>query len=417
MKRTPVHNALDVWPQLPIVLKDWRSTSRLQGTKNLLAAFQQHDRVCEIVIWHITNSLLKNVASIKDPFPALRFLGLCAAYKNAPVLPDSFLGGFAPRLRELTLIGIPFPTLPKLLLSTSDLVCLSLRDIPHSGYISPQAMVTSLSALTRLQQLTLTFRSPRFRTDRETRHLPPLTRIVLPALIWIRFTGESEYLEDLVAQIDTPPLKEFSVTFFNQLVFDTPLLRHFVDRTEIFKTFLCAHINFHNDLVLIRRSRAVGTAGHKNTFKFEIICKPSDWQLSSLSQICGSNIPPLSTLQHLEIHETRERWEEDVERTQWLDLLHLFPYVKHLVLNDRLAGLVAPALQGLTGERVTGMLPALQYISLKGSKPSELTRKAIAQFVAARQLSGHHITVEHGMWNVVTDEIYFPSYACPECCQ
>lgn len=49
-------------------------------------------------------------------------------------LTASFLGGSAPpRLREL---WIPFPGLPNLLSSATDLVALHLLNIPHFGYIS-----------------------------------------------------------------------------------------------------------------------------------------------------------------------------------------------------------------------------------------------------------------------------------------
>lgn len=45
---------------------------------------------------------------------------------RVPVIPDSSLSGSAPRLRSLYFEGIPFPGLPKLLLSSVDLVELEL---------------------------------------------------------------------------------------------------------------------------------------------------------------------------------------------------------------------------------------------------------------------------------------------------
>ena len=56
-------------------------------------------------------------------------------------------------LQDLYLTRIEFPGLPKLLLSVTHLVRLTLWDIPHSGYFSPEAMVTCLSVLTRLEKL------------------------------------------------------------------------------------------------------------------------------------------------------------------------------------------------------------------------------------------------------------------------
>jgi hypothetical protein len=92
-----------------------------------------------------------------EPFPALTHLDIFYYYHPPLVLPNTFLGGSAPRLQCLKLWRIPFLTLPELLLSTSELVHLILHAIPTSGYISPDAMVTGLSALTRLATLTIQF--------------------------------------------------------------------------------------------------------------------------------------------------------------------------------------------------------------------------------------------------------------------
>jgi hypothetical protein len=78
----------------------------------------------------------------------------------APALPDGFLGGSAPNLQSLELNFIPFPALPKLLLTATQLANLSIQNIPHSGYISPEVMVTSLAVLVNLKSLVIGFESP-----------------------------------------------------------------------------------------------------------------------------------------------------------------------------------------------------------------------------------------------------------------
>jgi hypothetical protein len=50
--------------------------------------------------------------------------------------------------------------LPKLLLSPTHLVDLRLSNIPHSGYISSEAMVTYLSALASREEISPEFQSP-----------------------------------------------------------------------------------------------------------------------------------------------------------------------------------------------------------------------------------------------------------------
>jgi hypothetical protein len=358
----------------------------MRGVTNLKAALKQHKRVRGIRFNGVPNSLLKKSLVMK-PFPALTNLFLFSNDEKAPVLPDSFLGGSAPRLREILLAGIiPFPGLGKLLLSTIDLVSLWLVNIPHSGYISPEAMVASLSTLTRLKQLDLQFRSPRSRAVRENRHPPPLTRVALPALITFNFQGDSEYLEDITSRIDTPLLNDMHIMFFNQLLFDTPQLRHFISRTGHFKAPDNASIHFDYNDVTIEPFRMLS---------LRVSCKPFDWQLSSLSQLYSSVLSPLATLEHLEIHNPRKDWEDDMENIQWLELLRQFTSVKDLVLSVKSFRLIGPALNELDGESITEVLPALRNIVLQGPQPSRPVNKAIGKFISTRQLLGSPVTLQH----------------------
>ena len=120
----------------------------------------------------------------------------------------------------------------------------------------------------------------------------------------------------------------------------------------------------------------------------QISCKPFDWQLSSLVQLCGS-LSPVSTLECLDIRicsdsysrerqpQRQEQWQDDTESTQWLELCNAFTSVRHLRLSGYLVPLIAPALKEL-GE----MLPALENISSWEPQPSGATRKAIEQFAS-----------------------------------
>ena len=387
---------LDVWPALPIVIDFVATGKQPKGMANIVVALKQHSRVRKIHIRGIPNSLMKKFAEMEKPFPELTYLKLHSHDDgNVPILPDSFLGGSAPRLRTLNLSGIPFPAVRKLLLSTSrNLVTLRLWSIPHSGYISPQPMVTCLSALTALRSFGLGFRSPQSRISRGTRRPPPLTRIVLAALTKFRFKGNSEYLEDIVSLVDAPLLDHFSITFFHQLIFDTPLLRHFISRTETIKAHYRGNLSFYDGRAEVIFSPQEGTADHEGLF-LGISCKPLDWQLSCLAQVCSSSFPLLSTLEHLKIVSYRSHWQDDIEGTQWLELLYPFTSVKDLDLSDGLVLLVAPALQELTGARVTEVLPILQNILLDVLELSRPTEKAIQQFIDARQRSGLTVAQWH----------------------
>jgi hypothetical protein len=400
-----VKKTLYAWPDLPIVIREYFGISRPRDAGNLITGLKQHKRVSQIFIENVPNALLKKLVAIKKPFPVLTFLKLWSYDQNAPVIPGSFLGGSAPRLQCLLLDGIPFPALGKLLLSTNDLVNLHLFDVSHSGYISPEAMVTNLSSLTRLKSLLLQYRSPRTRADRENRPLPLLTRIVLPALTSLNFKGDIEYLEDIVSRVDTPLLDNVLITLFNQLEFDAPLLQYFIDRTESLKTPHRADVVFRSSRVEVQLFQIKETVDHK-VLELGIPCKPSDWQLSSLAQVCTSCFPPFPTLGHLCIYNgpsAQSQWEDDMESAQWLELLHPFTSVRDLELSGDLYQLLAPALGELpqAGEAVAEVLPALQNIIVESPRSSNHVKEAIDRFVAARELSACPVIVRHqarGSW-------------------
>jgi hypothetical protein len=355
---------------------------------NITAALEQHNRVFKIRIHNIPNSLLVQFAVMKKPFPALTELDISSYDQVAQVVLYSLLGGSMPQLRTLRLTGIAFPALPKLLLSTSHLVDLRLWRISHSGHISPEAMVTGLSSLTKLRTLALQFRLPRSRGDQVTRLPPPFTRVVLPSLFTLYFEGQSEYLEDMLSRIDAPLLDCIKITFFNQLIFDTSLLGHFINRTETLKTVHRADVVFHTSGVQITLD--------DETLTLLILCKPSDWQLSSIAAVCSSIIPPLPTLETLSIDEgplQRSRWYNDMENAQWLYFLQPFSRVKILVLSGELLRPMARALRKLTGERLTELLPMLQNIDIEGLPPSESVTTRLNKFIAARQDSPCPVTM------------------------
>jgi hypothetical protein len=154
--RTRDPDTLDVWPALPLIVQgNMFVPSVISGTDNIIVALGQSNRVCQVNLWGLVNRQLEqDSAAMQVPFPELTYLQLTSHDETPPVLPDSFLGGSAPRLRYF-LEDIPFPGLPNLLLSATHLVQLWLIHIPPSGYISPEAMVASLSALSSSKPFTL----------------------------------------------------------------------------------------------------------------------------------------------------------------------------------------------------------------------------------------------------------------------
>ena len=383
--KTPAKDTLDVWPPLPLIVEGYIGVT--SGT-NIIAALGQSNRVRQVDLEYLKGwQLDKVLAAMQVPFPQLTDLRLLSDGDTMPVIPDSFLNGSAPGLRILQLTGIPFPGLPNLLLSATHLVELWLTNIPHSGYISPEAIIAVISVLSSLRRLSLEFLSPQSRPDRETRRLSPPKLSVIPALISLNFKGVIEYLEDLVTGIDTPQLDEMQITFFNQIDFDTPRLAQFINRTPKL-TRREAHVRFYDYFAVVGLS--------PGTLKIAILCRKPDWQLSSIEQVCNSSLHPLSTVEDLYIDHRYSQlvWKDNaIEKTLWLQLLLPFTAVKNLYLEREFASDIAAALQELDGGRITEVLPNLQNIFVKGLEPSEPFQENIGRFVAARQLSDHPIAI------------------------
>ena len=385
--RTPVRDMLDIWPALPLIIE---SSGHPRGSMvNIIAALKCTDRVCHIYLTDIRSLNLEIfLAAMQQPFPELTCLQLYSDDLTLAVVPNSFLGGSAPRLKSLILHGIPFPGLPKLLLSATHLVALYLLRIPHSGYISPGAIVTVLSTSTSLECLWLDFESPRSRPDPASRRPPPSTCSVLPVLTSFYYVGVCEYLEDLVACIDAPQLNCLSITFFD-IVFNTPQLVRFVSHTKS-KAFQKAYIT------LVDRARVVFSSqtSRDGELTVAVLCYGLNRQVSSVEQLCTSFLPLLSVLEDLYFYMgSHPDRNASVENRQWLELLRPFKAVKNLYHSEDFASRIAPALQELVEGRMTDVLPALQNIFLKGFEQCGSVQEGIRQFVAARQVANHPISI------------------------
>jgi len=394
--RTPVPAKLGIWPALPIVV--YQHNFREQNLDNLIAAIKHNDRVCKIDFRSPFDiGQLERIVSVMEvPFPELTNLRLTLDEMDriVPVLSDLFLGGSAPRLQHLELDGFSFPGLPNLLLSATGLVSLELRRIPHSWYISPDALVTHLSALTRLTSLILEFEFCRSRPDRESRYSPPPIRTLIPALTRLKFEGVNEYAEQLLNRIDTPRLDNLDVIFFNETVFNISHLSQFISRhIPKFQAPNEARVAFSDEHITVTLS--FPTPGCERLV-LGILCDESAGQLSSLTQLCRSFLPAFAMVERLYICQYgycwRQRWKHGIQHSHWLQLLRFFTDAKDLYVSREITIFIVRVLKKLIRERTTEVLPALQnlffhkYEVLSGPT-------AIEDFISARELSGHPIAV------------------------
>jgi hypothetical protein len=162
------------------------------------------------------------------------------------------------------LYGVTFSGFARLLLSATHLVSLYLNlaeDPRVAGRVSPEAMVTVLPALTRLERLCFGSMFYPFGAsfDVDDGRLSPSTRSVLPALTRLTFRGSGKDLMILVAQLDAPLLNRLSVTFFDTIYFYTPQLARFIGHAPRFSANDEASIVVYDCAVTFKfASRAIG---------------------------------------------------------------------------------------------------------------------------------------------------------------
>ncbi|KAH9972616.1 hypothetical protein BGW80DRAFT_361082 [Lactifluus volemus] len=376
---SPVRELLHVWPPFPI------KVTSFDLTDNIIAALEHRDRVSRISIWLTCLRCEELATIIQEPLPALTNLYLARMsgpgdenYETMPALPATFLGGSAPRLQSLILRSVPFPTLPQLLLSCSHLSELSLHDIYDLGYISPEAMVTGLSTLTRLMYLCIGFGGS-FLPDQVIQHPPLLTRpvtAVLPTLKKFRFEGFSEYLEDLLARIDVPQLESFRILFYQQHIFD---IRQVISHSRVIGSFNRAEVTFDLFSVFIGLYQSDGTNPVK-TLRLGICDGPDEglgWRVSSMTQMATQFSCLLSSIAELDVVSDPSLDHNDIfmDNTEWLELFHPFSAVRTLRLSGDVESHVVSSLQQLTVESIAKVLPNLQNLYFRQSRGSEFKFK------------------------------------------
>ena len=393
---TPVRKNLGIWPAFPIVLQYCSPRSlNFKDEDNAIAALEHRDRVKYIRLYTTGSQLGRMAAVMQGPFPVLSYLHLRSSYEDETVLTAGFLGGSAPHLQEIILDRISFPALPTLLSSTSDLVTLNLFDIAMLGYILPERMVDCLAALPKLELFGIRFQLFPPTSDRMR---PPLaTRPVLPALTTFSFQGAFEYLEDLVAQIDGPQLERVSINYLDQPNdFQVMQLSEFIDRSIGYERtpFRRAHVRFQFDRVTFTLSREYPHESYLGCDRRSIATTISpnvfNWQMSDAALVLGQFSAALRTVIHLELKA--ELYEDDQSDAPYdielLRLLRQFPAMQTLYVSPELAAPVYLALEDITAEMVTEMLPSLGLICLEGELTSSLEK-----IVAIRRFSDHPITV------------------------
>ena len=360
---TPVLKSLDCWPVLPIAIQ-YGGVPNLdppapEDDENIIAALERSSRVRSISLT-VTSSLLEKLSVISEPLLDLEKFTLLSQDNIQLTLPSNFRWGS--RLRTLHSTRIAFPSFPQLLSPCQDLADLQLHEIPSAGYFSPEAFANALSEMTQLRSISLHFISlpPR----RKYLRLPPPAgeRIVLPALILLKYRGTSKYLDNFVARIDAPHLENIDITFFSQPTMDASQLGRFIERTEMQTSLIEADVETSPDAI----SMSFTSTRASTRLRLQISCKQLDWQLSCMAQICHQFSPFLFHVNNLGVITTQSLGgHDDVRSEQWVELVLAFGGAEHLRVAGCLATNILRALSLVTdGENAT-VLPALRHIHVE----------------------------------------------------
>ena len=97
-----MRDTLDAWPLLPLGIIGIPTEGVGDHYDDIVAVLERRDRLDGITLWNADSSPLENVlAAIQVPFPEPMHLQVSSKDETVPILPDSFLGGSAPRLESL----------------------------------------------------------------------------------------------------------------------------------------------------------------------------------------------------------------------------------------------------------------------------------------------------------------------------
>ena len=400
--KTDLKTALDVWPALPIVIDVIFDDG--EDEDDMVSALEDPDRIVGISLRRLTQSNVKKCLRVlHQPFPVLTsfHLSIVEYGKVAHVNTDAFLGGSVPRLKMLSLSGCHFSALPTLISSACGLVDLHIGDLPvlGRGHISPEAMTTCLSSLTRLQSLSIHFRwHPSF-TYPTSQRAPPstLAHTVLPALTNLSLEGPHQYLEDLLTRIDTPLLELGNLQFYDVPNFYSPQIAQFIHRTGIFNSLRGVDV-YIRKAVSFQLFSSIDT---EKTFYMSFSGSGTQIDLYKevklMEQLC-TRCPPL--LSHIELLQLDggdvKFWSTGLLRAPWLEFLQPFTAVRTLRLSGSvIMPDVSRTLGELAEERATEVLPVLRTLVLSWSRKGvSKAARLVEPFIVARKHSEHPVALK-----------------------
>ena len=388
---SPSIGTLSHLPPLPLVIdySDITGTVGRKNVENIRVGLQQHGHIRQVGLRAPSSMLRMWLEPMNKLFPRLEDLSLFSTTEEMKlILPETLQ---APDLRRLSLHGIGLPTGWPLLSSAIALSTLSLTHLGASSYFPPGHLITHLQSLPYLEELSIGFAIPIPLPSSERELLPPpIPPVTLPTLRRFTFRGVDVYLENLVAQINTPLLERLNLTLLFDLVFTLANLTEFIHRTEGFGCLL-AQVIFNKDGASIYAGPYEQLSIGK--LSLHVSCEPLDWLIDSATQICSAIGNVLLTVEELtldfNVDGMPSDWEETLDSMLWLELLQPFVGVKKLHIGSSLTRELSQALESDAGGLVLELLPQLEELEVQ--LEIDHAKKVFSAFVETRESMGRPV--------------------------
>ena len=368
----PPIDTLSHLPPLPLII-DYLAkptTLPLEDEENIFVGLQRNGHVHRVSLRAPSSRLRMWLELMNRPYPRLGDLSLLSTTTKGAglLLPETF---HAPFLRCLSLHGIGLPKGLSPLSSMTTLSTISLTHIRDSCYFSPGQLVTQLQGLLSLEEMSIGFAIPIPLPSSEGELLPaPIPPVTLPSLRRLTFRGVVVYLDNLMAQINTPLLERLSLSLFFDLVFSLVNLTELIYRTEGIGCVI-AQVIFNKGGVSIDTGHSEQRDTGKFSLHINVNCKSLEWQIDSATQVCSALRMVLSTAEELTLDLDVDGMPSDwgnasgLDNMLWHELLLPFIGVKKLRIGSLLTHQLSQALESITGGLALDLLPELQDLEVQ----------------------------------------------------
>jgi hypothetical protein len=261
--------------------------------------------------------------------------------------------------------------------------------------------VRQLQDLPHLEELSIGFATPIPLPSSEGELLPaPIPPVTLPSLRRLTLRGVDVYLDNLVAQINTPVLERLNLTLIFDVAFTLVNLNEFIHRTEGFGC-LVARVTFNKGGASIYAGygrRGIGI------LSLHVDCKPLDWQIDSATQVSIALGKVLSAVEELtlvlDVDGMPSDWEITLYSGLWHEFLLPFTGVKKLRIGSSLTLKLSRALESVPEGLVLDFLPELRELEVQLEIDHE--NNVFSSFVKTRDSVGRpvHLSVSYATWRL-----------------